>query len=91
MELSLYILGHRQKEIAIRCPPKSGSTYFSYKQFHSIILMAHIDAGYEFIIVDIGAYGSLADNRIFKGSGLPGAIKIKSVNIPPSESLHSND
>ena len=79
------------KHVAIRCPPIAGSTYYNYKQFHSIILMALVDAGYKFIFVDIGANGSCADNRIFEESGLPEALKIKSINIPPPEALPSDE
>ena len=46
------------KHVAIRCPPKAGSTYYNYKQFHSIILMALVDSGYKFTFVDIVANGS---------------------------------
>ena len=69
------------KHVAIRCPSKAGSTYYNYKQFHSIILMALVDAGYSFIFVYIGANGSCADNRIFEESGLPEAPK-NTINIP---------
>ena len=77
------------KHVAIRCPPKAGSTYYNYK--HSIILMALVDAGYKFTFVDIGANGSCADNSIFEESGLPEALKINTINIPPPEPLPSDE
>ena len=32
------------KHVAVRCPTKSGSVYFNYKKFYSIILLAVVDA-----------------------------------------------
>ena len=56
------------KHCAVRKPPGSGSNYFNYKGHFSIVLMAVVDAGYRFISVDIGNYGSNADHGIFKNS-----------------------
>lgn len=63
------------KHIAIKIPPGSGSEYFNYKRYHSIILMAVADANYRFISIDVGARGSEGDANVFSRSELGRMIK----------------
>lgn len=63
------------KHIAIRKPFKSGTEYYNYKRFFSIILMAVVDASYRFISIDVGGKGAEGDSGIFSRTELGKMIK----------------
>lgn len=52
------------KHIRIKCPKNSGSMFFNYKQYFSIILMAIADANYKFLMINVGSYGKDSDGSV---------------------------
>ena len=74
------------KHIAVRAPPKSGSLYFNYKGFFSIVLLALVDASGRFLYIDVGAYGRNSDGGILSNSSLGEALNQDLLNLPnPTE------
>ena len=78
------------KHVIIQCPPRGGSMYFNYKKFHSVVLMAVVNANYEFILVDIGDYGRLSDGSVFASSQLGYAINMGTLDLPMPRKLNEN-
>ena len=52
------------KHVMIQCPFKSGSLFYNYKSYFSIVLLAVASADYRFVMVDVGAYGSSNDSGV---------------------------
>ena len=79
------------KHIAIKCPRIGGSMYYNYKKFHSVVLMALVDADYQFRWIDVGANGGASDAQIFKDSELRECIEDKSIGFPLVDALPNDD
>lgn len=75
------------KHIRITMPPGSGSSYYNYKKYFSVVLMAICDSNYKFVAVDIGGYGSTADSRVFRASGMGRRLLEGRMNLPPDKPL----
>jgi len=75
------------KHVAIVAPANSGSLFYNYKHFFSIVLLALVDANYKFLYVDIGCYGRSADGGVFNNSTLSKALASNSLNIPVPEAF----
>ena len=44
------------KHVMVQCPFISGSLFYNYKSYFSIVLLAVASTDYRFVMVDVGAY-----------------------------------
>lgn len=70
------------KHVSILPPPKTGSQYYNYKHFFSIVLLALVDANYRFLYVDIGCCGRVSDGGVYNNSSLAKGLINNSFDIP---------
>lgn len=77
------------KHVRIFCPGKSGSQFFNYKDFFSVVLLAFVDANYKFFMVDIGSYGKEGDSGIIQKSNIGKLIKNEEF-YPPLRQVQEN-
>lgn len=79
------------KHIAFRAKKDDGSFYFNYKQFHSIILLALVDADYNFIYIDVGCNGRASDGGVYNNSSLCKAIDHNWLDFPEDSCLPKSE
>ena len=63
------------KHTWLKFPSNSGSMYYNYWHYYSIVLQGPADAPYRFIAIDVGAYGKQSDSGIFRYSSPLSASK----------------
>ncbi|CAH1959144.1 unnamed protein product [Acanthoscelides obtectus] len=71
------------KHVRIVAPAKSGSLYFNYKGYYSVVVLAMVDANCKFLIIDVGSYGKEGDAGIFKKSKMGELVKNGTMFPPP--------
>ena len=84
--MSPTFLGNRWKHITMK-PKKSGSEYYNYKDFFSLVLLALVDAECRLLLVDVGSNGCSSDAQNFKQTKLREMIKDGTLGLLPPESL----
>ncbi|XP_046584082.1 uncharacterized protein LOC124291192 [Haliotis rubra] len=72
-------------------PAKAGSCYYNYKGFHGIVPMAHVDAGYKFVYVDVGAEGGASGVGTWKNCTLHEAVDDNQAGLPGPTPLPNDD
>ncbi|XP_049301719.1 putative nuclease HARBI1 [Anopheles funestus] len=78
------------KHVPIKAPANSGSDYFNYKQFFSVVLLAIVDANCNFMYADVGCKGRISDSGILRTSRLFGLLERNELNIPEAEVLRDS-
>ncbi|CAK1592268.1 unnamed protein product [Parnassius mnemosyne] len=79
------------KHIMLQAPFNSGSEFYNYKQFFSIVIFALIDALYKFIFVDVGCQGRISGGGVFNDSILKEKISNNSLNLPSPKLLEGTN
>lgn len=79
------------KHITIRKPPGSGSYYFNYKNSFSVVLMAVVNANYEFKMVDVGTNGRVSDGGVFSNTEFYRRLVNNKLHIPQPDNLPDSE
>jgi hypothetical protein len=79
------------KHLACRCPPYTGSQYFNYKGFYSILLFALVDADYKFIWADLSGKGAASDAQVYNESELKQCSDDGTISFSDAEPLPNDN
>lgn len=75
------------KHIAMKAPKYSGSDYFNYNGYHSLVLLAVVDARYKFVMSDIGANGRESYGGVLARSEFGRKLNQESIGLPKPEPI----
>lgn len=70
------------KDFRIKQPAHSGSKYYNFKKFYSVVWQAVVGADYKFIFIEVGRMGKHHDSFIFHTSSLYKALTSNMISIP---------
>lgn len=75
------------KHVRLICPANSGSMFYNYKKYFSLVFQALVDADYKYITVDVGGYGKQSDGGTYLVSDLSNFIENELLTFPEPHTL----
>lgn len=75
------------KHFQVVAPRGRGSFHFNYKGFHSVVLLALVNANYEILYADIGMNGRVSDATAWHHSRFRAALQSGQIRFPRSKPL----
>ena len=75
------------KHVKIICPKHSGSEFYNFKGFYSIVLLAFVDYDYRFLIAEVGCQIRISDGGAYRNSNFYSALKEQQLNLPEPRPL----
>uniref|UniRef100_A0A3Q1G1T0 DDE Tnp4 domain-containing protein n=1 Tax=Acanthochromis polyacanthus TaxID=80966 RepID=A0A3Q1G1T0_9TELE len=79
------------KHVACKAPLNSGSEFYNYKSFYSVILFAMVDADYKFTYIDVSGNCSSSDAQIYNESDLHRGLDQNRIHAFPQPDPLPND
>lgn len=75
------------KHFRIKRYSKTGSTFYNYKGYFSIVLMACVDADGLFTTIDVGEVGRNSDGAVFRTSNIGRLLQLGLLELPQPRPL----
>ncbi|KAL0870611.1 hypothetical protein ABMA27_005572 [Loxostege sticticalis] len=79
------------KHVEIQKPANSGSLFFNYKGYFSIILFAIVNANYEFLYIHTGTNGSASDGGVLKSTKFYEKLINEQLNLPQDKEFNDTN
>lgn len=70
------------KHIEIQAPDNSGTEFFNYHGFFSIVLFAVVDANYNFVYANVGCQGRISDGGVFSETNFKKCLDDNTMHLP---------
>lgn len=75
------------KHIKLKCPNNTGSAYYNYHGYFSLVLLGCVDADSLFTWISVGDYGRNSDGRVINSTGFFQAIESNHLKLPNPKPL----